>query len=180
MQTHERPSIIGECRGFQTYLEYEPNEAGVLMPIDTKIKVPGTDTGWVKNAIQDGLLNYIAYKIGTDTNDQALDDLHAFNTNHLVSSNQEGEDGISHFNAGTADFDYYLVTTLNDGGGASDGYIEFYGYIDGAVTLDGSLYLGNNYEHANEVYEFIFSIIPISQTVLSARRYGHYWKLTPA
>ncbi|MCP4392855.1 MAG: hypothetical protein GY804_01075 [Alphaproteobacteria bacterium] len=180
----EHLTLRGECRGFQTFLDYEEvknPQTGLieLMPIDTKEKVPGTDTGWVKNTIQDALINYLAYKIGTNTNNQALDNLHTYQgATYGISATQEGEDGIAYHSTANNNLDNYFVTTLNAGGGVSDGYIEFYGYLDGPLTLAGLLHLGFNYEQANEAYEFLFASISISQVVAASRRYGHYWKIT--
>lgn len=178
MQLQEGIQIKGECRGFQTYLEYEPNKAGILMPIDTKQKVPGTDTGWVKNTIQAGLTQYLAYKLGTNTTNRALDSL--FAADGAIGGGDDGDDGIHNGESlGGGPAGYKLATTLNDGGTEAESYIEFYGYIDGAVTLE-YLTLGHDYLHASEVFNTVFAGIAVNQTVAASRRYGHYWKITLA
>ena len=58
----EELKIQGWCRGRQTYLEYEEKN-GVIVPIDTGIVVPGTDTGWEKNTIQSNFLYYVPYHL---------------------------------------------------------------------------------------------------------------------
>ena len=170
--------VEGHCRGFQTELDYVEKN-GILFPIDTGKVVPHTE--WkARNTLQTGLLYYLAYKIGTNTTDRALDDL--FISSGLVAAvgaANDGKDGIVEGPSGAAEVEGILVTTLNDGGTEAEAYIEFYGYMEGAYSLDDNLILGHNFvDSTDSITEF--SKVSINQEVAANRRYHHYWKITLA
>ena len=170
--------IEGHCRGFQTELDFVGRN-GILVPIDTGKIVPNTE--WdSKNTITTALLYYLAYKVGTDTTDRALDNLFASEgTKAGVGAANASKDGIVEGTYGLPAVDHILLTVLNSGGTEAQAYIEFYGYITGAVTLDSYLSIGHNYSNAGDgSLTKRFSDIAISQVVAADRRYHHYWKWT--
>ncbi len=173
-----RIDIEGHCHGFQTELDFVEKN-GILIPIDTGRMVPHTE--WrQKNTIKAALFNYIAYKLGTDTTDNALDLLFTSSgTKAGVGAAMAGRDGIIEGTEGVPVITHLLLTTLNDGGTNAEAYIEFYGHITGSINLVPHLFLGHNYDNAgNGDFGTIFSTVSISQTVAASRRYHHYWKIT--
>lgn len=169
--------IEGHCRGFQTELDFVERN-GILIPIDTGKIVPHTEF-MCKNTIQSAFLYYLAYKVGTDTTDRALNALFTDNgTQAGVGAAQNGKDGVAHGIASPVTIDYILETTLNDGGTEAEAYIEFYAFITGAATLNALLMLGFNYVNASQDWTKEWSQVSISQSVAANRRYHHYWKFT--
>ncbi len=170
--------IQGVIHCFQTELDYVKKN-GILVPIDTGIVVPGS-VRKQRNTIQNALVNYLAFTIGSSSVDIALDSLFATDgTQASVGAAEAGNDGIVVGTVGPQDVTHILTTTKNDGGLNSENFIEFYGTIDGAQTLSGLAILGFNYSNAgNGSLETIFSQVNISETVAANRRYHHYWKLT--
>ena len=168
--------IEGHCRGFQTELDFVEKN-GILVPIDTGRIVPHTEFR-CKNTIQPAFLYYLAYKVGTDTTDRALNALFTDNgTQAGVGAAQNAKDGIAHGQSPNA-IDYILETVLNDGGTEAEAYIEFYAFITGAATLDQFLYIGFAYANGSTNFTKLWSYISISQAVAANRRYHHYWKFT--
>lgn len=166
--TKNEISVKGFCRGFQTYLDKDGKDTGII--------VSGTNVPWHQNTLGNDLKYYLAYKIATDTTDQAMDALFTGNGAVAGLSAQNGKDGIAHGAGGT--MDYLFTTTKNVGGTNAEAYVEFYGYVDGAATLTSTLYLGFNYVHATYELTKKNSSVSINQTVASGRRYHHYWKIT--
>jgi len=148
---------------------------GHVLMFQTDIKTGTLVPGTVKedhNAITDTLKAYLAQKIGDDSVNYAIDNLFS------SATPADGQDGIAHGDPSTYDVDNAFVTTKNAGGDGSETYIEFYGYIDGAVTLNQSLLLGHNYQAATYNFEKVFATYDINETVDSGRRYHFYWKIT--
>ena len=170
--------IEGHCRGYQTELDFVERN-GIIIPVDTGKVVPHTE--WSsKNTIANALLYYLAYKVGTDTEDRALDTLFTGNgTKASVGAAQAAKDGIVHGVYGVPSVDYILQTVLNAGGTEVQAYIEFYAYITGAATLDDYLSVGHNYSNSGDgSLTTVFSNVTIDQSVAADRRYHHYWKFT--
>ena len=152
------------------------NVRGFQTDLKTGLYVPGTYFE-DHNTIQNDFRYYLAYKIGTNTTDQALNNL--WTSDGALGSGDSGYDGIAHGAAGTA-LDYKFATSLNAGGDNSLTYIEYYGYIDGAVTLSGNLYLGFTYVHGGTTFTKLYSTYDINTSVAASRRYHFYWKITAA
>jgi hypothetical protein len=153
--------FIGITRGFQT-----DNRTGLL--------VPGTYFENLRNTIQNDLKYYLAYKMGTNTTDQAMNNL--FTVGGAIGGGHAGEDGMAHGTGGVAD--YAFVTTLNAGGDNSAEYIEFYGYIVGAVTLNNNLYLGFNMQWPGQDFAKTYAEYDINTSVGAGRTFHFYWKIT--
>ena len=119
---------------------------------------------------------YLAYKIRADATNYAMVNL--FTSDGDISGSHDGYDGIAH-GSGMSDLDYAFTTSLNDGGDNSTGYIEFYGYIDGSVSLTGYLYMGYdmNYVPPNS-FTHTFAQYDINTSVASGRRFHFYWRIT--
>lgn len=177
-KTINKIEIEGHCRGFQTELDFVERN-GIVIPIDTGRVVPHTKWS-CKNTIATAFLQYLAYKVGTETTDRALNSLFTGNgTQASVGAAQNGKDGVVHGTLGPSDVDYILQTTLNDGGTEAETYIEFYAFITGAATLTASLHVGHNYANAGDGgLTTVFSTVSVSQTPAANRRYHHYWKFT--
>ena len=167
--------ISGSVMEFQT-------KRGIIIPTSQDIDqyvneiIPGTFKE-SKNTIGTDLKNYLIYKVTDTATDQALNNL----TTGSTISGQTGKDGIVYGTAST-DLDGALITTKNAGGTGAENYVEFYGYIDGAVTLQDYLYLGFNIvlNGTTSLYELtkLYASYAINQTVDASRRYHFYWKLT--
>ncbi len=175
-KTINKIEIEGHCRGFQTELDFVEKN-GVLIPIDTERVVPRTR--WKScNTLDNGLLYYLAYKIGTNTTDRALDSLFTASGSQAgVGAAQNAKDGIVlNIGGSTA---HILLTTLNAGGAEGEAFIEFYGNIDGSIpTFVGSLVIGHNYDNSEPDFTTKFSSVSVSQAIAANRRYHHYWKFT--
>ena len=155
--------IGGHVRGWVT-------ENGIIVPNTYFEK---------KNTIQNSLKYYLAYKIGTDTTDYALDDLFtASGTQAGVGAAQESKDGIAHGTAATDSINYILQTTKNAGGTNAEDYIEFYGLYDGAITATSYLQIGNVYGDAETAFAVCFSSVSINTTTAAGQKLHYYWKFT--
>jgi len=159
--------IRGSVRSHQTWLDERGLDSGEI--------VRGTEMK-DHNTIHDDLKAYLAYKIGTDTTDQALDDL--FTTE--VEASEVGNDGIA-YNPSTGVIKPF-VTTLNSGGDNSETYIEFYGYRTNsgasAYQLAGYLRIGFNLAGGVGTYAFsdVFAEYIVNTSIEVDRRYHFYWK----
>lgn len=157
------------------------NVKGWQTDLKTGLVVPGT-TFEDHNTIQGTLRNYLAYLIGTNpaldsTNERALDDL--FTTDGTPSfPTHQNEDGIVHGGA-LDDIQEVLATSLSVGGDNTVNYIEFYGYIDGAATLDENLMLVHDFFalSPNEA-AYMFAEYDINTSVSAGRRFHFYWRIT--
>ena len=123
------------------------------------------------NTVQNDLKYYLAYKIGTDTTDQALDNLFPTDDTPIAG------DGIAH---GPSSNDIYEVfaTSLSTGGDNSTVYIEFYGYIDGLVSLTDNLYLGYGLTTPPPEFSKEYASYDINTSVTLGRRFHFYWRVT--
>lgn len=173
--------IRGFCRGHQTELDFVKGKDGILVPKDTGFVIK--DTMWDgENTITDKLRAYLAYKIGADVTDYAMDSL--FAAEGLVAGNDEKGGIIEAVSTGSTgsispgDVDTCFITTLNDGGDNTEVYIEFYGYKTGSYTIDDYLILGQGYENTDDSMDHVFAYISASQSIAANRRYHHYWKIT--
>ena len=180
MQLQQSIGIEGHCKGFQTELDFVKKN-GILTPVDTGIIVPGTMFK-KKNTIANALVYNLSASLGPNATDKALDSLFSANgTKASVGAGQAGNDGIVEGTYGLPQVDHILQTTLNAGGTEAQNWIEYYGYIDGAVTLDSYISIGHNYSNAGDGrLTTYFSNVVISQSVAANRRYHHYWKFTIA
>jgi hypothetical protein len=147
------------------------NVKGWQTDLKTGLIVPGS-VFEDKNTIQNGLTYYLAYKIGTDTTDRALNNLFSADGS---PSGHGGEDGIAHHDG--SEIDLIFDTTLSVGGNNSVSYIEFYGFIDGSATLDTSLYLGHNMIVTPYQFTTTFATYSINTSVASGRRFHFYWRI---
>ena len=157
-----RLSLKGSVRYYQT-----DDKTGLLIPGTYKEE---------ENTINSTLLYYLAYKIGTDTTDYALSSL--FGTGQAASGGDVGDDGIAHGSGTIDDIDYVFDTDLNDGGDEVETYIEYYGTIPGAVTLNGYLQLGHNLISGPYQFSQVFAYYDINETVASGRTFHFYWKIS--
>ena len=171
--------MFGEVRGFETELKFEERN-GVLVPIDTGIVVPGTEYR-KRNSLSNALAYTLAAQIGANVADYALNNLFASSgTVASVGAANNGKDGVFHFVDDGVTASHLFVTSLNDGGAYTENYIEFYSYIDGAVTLGYYLGLGYEYANATQTFTKVYAATAINKTVAANRRYHHYWKITIA
>lgn len=170
--------IYGSVRYFQT-------PAGIVLPSDSRkalkqlkqdgIMIPGSFRAG-SNTIGSDLKKYLAYKLAADVTDQAMDNL--FASGGLVASvgaANDGKDGIAWGQDNVAGL---FVTTLNDGGDNSDTFAEFYGYVDGAVTLSTELTLGFSYTNGTTSWSKTYATYSINESVAASRRFHFYWKIT--
>jgi hypothetical protein len=128
------------------------------------------------NTIYTDLKAYLAYKIGTNTVDQTMDNL--FTAQTLATQN--GKDGMCQASTSYANStDTVFITTLNDGGDNSDEFIEFYGYITGETSLAPTLILGYNMlATTTKQFTKLYAHYTINTTVAASRNYHFYWKLS--
>ena len=156
-------SIRGDVRYYQT-----DDKTGLLVPGTYKEEA---------NTIFTDLQYYLMYKIGTDTTDYAMDSL--FPTGRAVIGTDIGEDGIVHADASTgATVDYVFDTDLNDGGDEVETYIEYYGTLPGAATLNGYLQLGQALIGTPYELSRTFAYYDINETVAAGRTFHFYWKIS--
>lgn len=129
-----------------------------------------------RNTLQNDIKYYLAYKIGTDITNQALDDL--FTSDGAPTAGNLNEDGIAH-GTSSSNLDLILDSSLSVGGDNSTSYIEFYGFIDGAQTLTDNLYLGFNLAvlSPNE-FTKEYASYDINISVAAGRRFHFYWRVT--
>jgi len=127
------------------------------------------------NTIQDHLRWYLAYKIGTNTTNQAMDDL--FSSDGAPGGGNINEDGIAH-GVNIASIDLIFDSSLSVGGDNNLSYIEFYGFIDGPQTLSDNLYLGHNLISIgpNEL-DKEYASYDINTSVSAGRRFHFYWRI---
>lgn len=154
----EELKIGGIVRAFQT------NENGLIIP-DTEVVL--------SNTIQDSLKNSLSYWIG----DASVGTTPAY-FDAQDPSTQGGRMGIA---AVTSDdfLTYCFVTSLNAGADGVEEYIEYYGYIDGPVTLQNYLGIVSSVAANNTAPSTMWSKLSISEIeVLDNRRYHVYWKIT--
>lgn len=163
--------IRGEVKYFQT-------EKGILMPesskdINKKLIIPGT---YVEdhNTTLDDLKFYLAHKIVDISTDQALNSLFTTQT----PASEVGNDGIGWSTSETTALAGTMITTQNDGGDNNVAYVEFYGYADGSVTINSSLYLGFNLIVTTLLFTKYYASYTINQVVSANRRFHFYWKIT--
>ena len=153
-------SIKGTILTFQT-----DKESGAIVPGTVHVD---------HNTITDTLKAYLAKKLADNSDDWALDNL------FTSSTPADTQDGIAHGDASDGSVTNAFITTKNAGGDGTETYIEFYGKIDGAVTLNDHLLLGHNYQAAVTAFEKVFATYAINETVASGRTYHFYWKITIA
>jgi len=123
------------------------------------------------NTIQNDLRYYLAYKIGTNTTDQALNDLFSADGTPITG------DGIAHGTSPTSITEVF-DTSLSLGGDNSTNYIEFYGFIDGSVTLGDNLYLGFGLTLSPNEFSKYYASYDINTSVASGRRFHFYWRIS--
>ena len=156
-------TIGGHVRGWVT-------ENGIIVPNTYFEK---------KNTIQNALKYYLAYKIGADVTNLAMDNLFtASGTQAGVGAAQDGKDGITHGTGAINLVNYILQTTKNAGGTNAENYIEFYGLYDGAATLTGYLHAGNAYDNSNTALDWCFSSVAVNTTTAAGQKFHYYWKFT--
>ena len=127
-----------------------------------------------KNTVQNDLKYYLAYKIGTDTTDQALDNLFPTDDTPVVG------DGIAH-GVSSTEITEVFATSLSTGGDNSTVYIEFYGYIDGddpSTSLTNNLYLGYGLTLGPSEFSKEYASYDINTSVTLGRRFHFYWRVT--
>jgi len=140
----------------------------------TGLIVPGTKVE-DHNTINSDLTFYLAYKIGTNTINQSLNN--RFTVGGALSSGDNGYDGIAY--GGSSDIlTYKLDTDINAGGTNAENYIEFVGSIAGPLVMSGVLVLGGNYLHSVPTLVDIYATYNISADIESGRTFYFYWRLT--
>jgi len=168
--------IFGEVRGFETKLEFEEKN-GLLIPHDTGIVVAGSEYE-KRNTLSSLLSYYLPCELGANRTDQAMDSLFASSgTVASVGAANNGKDGIVAIDEDLL-ISHIFTTTLNAGGTNAENYIEFYGTIDGSVTLTPYLGIGFNYVNATTSFTKSYATTTINKTIAANRRYHHYWKIT--
>ena len=160
----------------------ELNVRGFQVDTKTGLYVPNTYFE-DKNTIQTALKAYLAYKIGTDTTDRALDNRFTYEGPASGASSMDGYDGIAYESAG--DLAYLYVTSINQGGDNSTSYIEFEGYlVADAGTGDintgtNSMVLGHDYNHgAAPDFTTEFSRYSCALNITQGRTDYFYWRIT--
>jgi hypothetical protein len=140
--------------------------------LETGAMVPGTEKE-EHNTIGSDLKAYLAESMAVNV-DEAI--------NNFIASDAYAadKDGIAYIAAGAAIHSHWFVTSLNDGGDGTETYVEFYGYVDGAVTLNGTLQLGYKLigGASASVFTSTFATYTINEVVPAARRFHFYWKVT--
>lgn len=149
--------MLANIKGWQTDLK-----TGLIIP---------DSVFYDKNTVQNDLKYYLAYKIGTDTTDQALDNLFPTDDTPVAG------DGIAH-GASSATITEVFATSLSVGGDNSTTYIEFYGYIDGSVSLTNNLYLGWGLTLGPNEFQKEYASYDINTSVAAGRRFHFYWRVT--
>lgn len=177
LKNKNRIQIKGTTYDFMTELEFVKRD-GILVPFDTGIKVWEKEG---KNTISTGLTYHLAHRIAASTNDYALNNLFGTQGTRVAEgATNAGKDGIVHYDKeDIQQTEHFFLTVLNVGGTGAQNYSEFYGYINGAVTLDHYLGIGYNYVNSGQ-YQMtvIFADNSVSTTVAVNRRFHRYWKFT--
>lgn len=150
------------------------NVGGYQVDNKTGLIVPGTKFE-DHNLIYNDLLYYLPYKTGTNTVNQAMDNL--FAASGTLSSGDNGYDGIA-YGVSSTGLTHKLDTDLNTGGDLATAYVEFSGSIAGSINLSAYLYLGFNYTHASTAFADTYAQYDINQNVESGRTFYFYWRLT--
>ena len=159
--------VVGSVRGHQTWLDEHGRDSGEI--------VPGSQLE-DKNTIEDALKAYLAYKIGTDTTDYALNNL--FTADEATPfGTMAGLDGIVIYDAVPGDWNTF-ITTLNDGGDNTETYIEYYGYHTNSGGSAESLVSELRLLHSLNSSEIVFASYTIGTTLADGRRYHFYWKIS--
>jgi len=163
---------------------------GIVKSWQTDLKgkyIPGT-LKEDRNTIQDGLKKYLAACIGPNAVDKKLGTTTSpfFDQDYgaggdAMSAAIDGKSGIVYYDTidqvATATF----YTELNAGGTGGEAYIEFYGYISGAINMYGLLILGHSFTHGaaySDVFQTKFAEYAIDESVAADRKYHFYWKIT--
>jgi hypothetical protein len=135
------------------------------------------------NTIQDGLKEYLAACIGATAVDKKLDNL--FDQDYgaggdAMSASIDDKDGIAYYDHAEYCITATFFTELNAGGTGSQAWIEFYGYITGAINMYGELILGYKitYDTGATSFDTNFAKYTIIQNVDADRKYHFYWKIT--
>jgi len=164
----EKTGLIGIVKSWQTDLD------GNVIPGTLKEE---------RNTIQAGLKKYLASCIGAGIIDKKLDNL--FDQDYgaggdAMSAAIDGMDGIAYYDEAEQFITQTFYTELNAGGTGNETYIEFYGYINGAVNLNGKLVLGHNITYGvdSTAFETDFAEYAIEENVAADRKYHFYWKIT--
>lgn len=158
-QSEQLIRLRGEVKSWQT-----DSETGEIVPetVKTDYNTIGTD-----------MKTYLAQSLADDIN-HGMD--------NFISSNAYtvDKDGIAFKVSGASYHSEWFISSLNDGGDGTKTYTEIYGYIDGAVTLNGTLELGYALTGGASASEFTstFATYIINETVPAARRFHFYWKIT--
>jgi len=177
LKNKNRIQIKGTTYDFMTELEFIKRD-GIIIPFDTGIKIWEKEG---KNSIDTGLTCHLAHRIAANTNNYALDNLFGTQgTRAAEGATNAGKDGIVHWDKlDLGQVEHFLLTVLNVGGTGGQGYSEFYGYINGAVTLNHYLGIGYNYVNSGPYnMTVMFAENSISTTVAINRRFHRYWKFT--
>lgn len=143
----------------------------------TGLIVPGTEHE-DHNIIQNDLLNYLSYKIGTDTINQSISN--RFTVGGTIDSGDDGYDGIGYSaSSPTEALTHKLDTDINAGGDLTELYIEFSGSIAGALNMTGYLQLGHNYDDVpSALFNDLYAYYSISANIEAGRTFYFYWRLT--
>ena len=144
--------------------------------LDTGVIVPGTKQ-INHNTIGSDLKKYLAHVMAVTTDESIKEaDLQT----SITFVYEAGKSGIAFVLSGASYQSEWFITEINDGGDGIEAYVEFYGYIDGAVTLNGTLQLGSVLTGgaSTAVYTNTFATYTINETVPAARRFHFYWKVT--
>jgi hypothetical protein len=160
--------------------------------INAQIKVAGTVKLWqtdlitgekvlgsekeFHNTIGADLKAYLAQCMAEDVSGESIKTADL----QVANAYAAGKSGIAFIASGGTYQSIWFVTTLNDGGDGTEVYTEFYGYVDGAATLNGSLQLGSVQAGGASASDYtnIFATYAINETVPAARRFHFYWKVT--
>ena len=160
-------NLIGTVRSYETDLEGNV--------------IPGTEVE-DHNTINSDLKHYLANCLAANVN-EAMDALFTGSTpaTEIGAGRTDGIVFTTKLDSG-GDFDATacFITTLNAGGAGTESYVEFYGYIIGAATLNGFLSLGYGLfnDGLHNIFASMFSSYAINKTVAANRRYHFYWKIT--
>jgi len=165
MKDEQTLKLVGHIRGYETDL-------------DNNI-IPGTEFE-DHNTIGDALKIYFAHCIAVDVNNESLDALFtsASPATNVGAAKLDGI-GYAHGLASTI-LEACFITALNVGGDGTELYTEYYGYIEGAISMNGFLILGNTLALDGADYKFdnTYATYAINKTIAADRRYHFYWKIT--
>ena len=140
----------------------------------TGLIVPGTEHE-DHNVIQNDLLYYLPYKIGTDTINQSISN--RFTVGGTIDSGDDGQDGIGYGTATVDSLTHKLDTDINAGGDLTETYIEFVGSIAGAINMTGYLQLGHDYDDVPSArFNDLYAYYNISSNVEAGQTFYFYWR----